>query len=268
MKKHNQFKSLLLLTLAGVASLPLLALAEDKAKAEEAPAIDPMAVKILKRAADHLSAAKQFSVSAEIWQDLEDENGTMLQFSKLADVKVRRPDGLRIDVKTDRPKRSFYYDGKSVSVVDHQKGYYGSVAAPATIEETLDKLDEKFGITMPLEDLLISRPFAGAAAKAKSGQYLGKEPVLGKLCHHVAFQGEIVNWQAWVNEGPVPTIRKVVITFKQEQGRPQFIALFSDWDTRLSLPAYVFTFDPPAGVLKIEVLPNEEEGEKDGAPKK
>ncbi|NOX99496.1 MAG: DUF2092 domain-containing protein [Verrucomicrobia bacterium] len=268
MKILTQSKFLPLLTLVGLASLPSFALAEDKAKAEEAPAVDPMAVKILKRASDHLSAAKQFSVSAEIWQDLEDENGTMLQFSKLADVKVRRPDGIRIDIKTDKPKRSFYYDGKSVSVVDHQKGYYGNVAAPATIEETLDKLDEKFGITMPLEDLLIARPFGGAATKAKAGQYLGKEPVLGVLCHHVAFQGESVDWQAWVNEGPVPTIRKVVITFKQEQGRPQFIALFSDWDTTSNLPAYVFTFDPSAGVLKIEVLPNEEEGEQKAAPKK
>ncbi len=255
--------------LASMVSAPLLLTAADKKdKPVEAPPVDPMAVKIIKRAADHLSAAKQFSVSAEIWQDLEDENGTMLQFSKLADVKVRRPDGIRIDVKTDRPKRSFYYDGKSVSVVDHQKGYYGNVAAPATIEETLNKLDEKFGITMPLEDLLIDRPFGGAAAKAKSGQYLGKEPVLGMLCHHLAFQGETVNWQAWVKEGPVPTIRKVVITFKQEEGRPQFIALFSDWDTGPNLPAYVFTFDPPAGVVKIEVLPNEKETEKEAAAAK
>lgn len=252
------------MALAGMMLAPLLATAADKAdgtskaaETVETPAIDPMAVKILKRAADHLAAAKQFSVSTEIWQDLEEEDGTMLQYSKLAEVKVRRPDGIRIDIKTDRPKRSFYYDGKNVSVQDHQKGFYSTVAAPATIGETLDKLDEKFGITMPLEDLLVSHPFAKAAERAKAGQYLGKEPVLGELCHHVAFQGETVNWQAWVKEGAVPTLRKVVITFKQEEGKPQFTALFSQWDTTAVLPGYVFTLDPPVGWVKIEVLPAE-----------
>lgn len=252
MKRHMKSKPLLLMALAGLAVAPLSSFAEDK---KETPAVDPMAVKILKRAADHLAAAKQFSVSAEIWQDLEEEDGTMLQFTKLGEIKVRRPDGFRIDIKTDVPKRSFYYDGKSVSVMDHQKGFYANAAAPATIDKTLDAIDEKFGMTMPLEDLLASKPFGGAAKKAKSGQYLGKEPVLGKICHHVAFQGERVDWQVWINEGAVPTIRKIVISFIEEDGVPQFTAIFSKWNTTTVLPDYVFTHDPPAGAVKIEMMP-------------
>ena len=258
MKKHRKSKLLLLITSAGLAAAPLYSFAKDE---QEDPTIDPMAVEILKGAEDHLTAAKQFSVSAEIWQDLEEQDGTMLQFTKLGDIKVRRPDGFRIDIKTNVPKRSFYYDGKSVSVVDHQKGFYANAAAPATIDKTLDAIDEKFGLTLPLEDLLVSKPFGGAAKKAKSGQYLGKEPVLGKLCHHVAFQGERVDWQVWVNEGAVPTIRKIVISFITEEGAPQFIAIFSEWDTTTPLPDDVFAHDPPAGTIKIEMLPAEQEAE-------
>ncbi len=258
MNRYIKPKFLFLTALAGLVTSPFYSFAEDK---QEGSAVDPMAAKIIKRAADHLAAAKQFSVSAEIWQDLEEEDGTMLQFTKLGEIKVRRPNGFRIDIKTDVPKRSFYYDGKSVSVQDHQKGFYASAAAPATIDKMLDAIDEKFDMTMPLEDLLVSKPFGGAAKNAKSGQYLGKEPVLGKLCHHVAFQGEHVDWQVWVNEGAVPTIRKVVISFIEEEGVPQFTAIFSKWDTTTALPAYVFTHEPAPGAVKIELLPAEKEAE-------
>ncbi|MCF6310810.1 MAG: DUF2092 domain-containing protein, partial [Verrucomicrobiales bacterium] len=81
-------------------------------------------------------------------------------------------------------------------------------------------------------------------------------------------QGEAVDWQAWVKDGAEPTIKKIVLTFKEEQGRPQFIALFRDWDTATVLPAYVFSLDSSNGLLKIEVLPNEKETKKEAASAK
>ena len=54
---------------------------------QEEVKVDPQAVAILKRAADHLAAAKQFSVAAEIWEDTELEEGGRVQFTRLVEVR-------------------------------------------------------------------------------------------------------------------------------------------------------------------------------------
>ena len=77
---------------------------------------------IIGRAVDYLANAKQFRASAEIWEDLEVESGEMAQFSKVVEIQLRRPDRLRLDVSTSVPKRSFYYDGASLTVLDRATG--------------------------------------------------------------------------------------------------------------------------------------------------
>ena len=242
------------LLLAGSLISPILA-----EETEGAPKVDPKAKEVIGRAVDYLATAKQFRVSAEIWQDLEVEPGEMAQFSKVVEVQLRRPDRLRLDVSTSVPKRSFYYDGASLAVLDRATGFFASVKTPATIDETLEAAEEKFGITFPLEDLLLSRPFGDGAAKAISGSYYGLEPILGVMCHHVGFRSELIDWQAWVEDGAVPLVRKAVIDFKTEPGSPKWMVLLNKWDLETPLPDFVFEFDPPAGAVEIEFVKVAEE---------
>ena len=172
-----------------------------------------------------------------------------------------------MNVRTSVPKRSFYYDGKAFSLLDQQKGFYGQVSAPATIDETLDKMERDYGIAFPIEDILVSKPFGNGAQNAQSAQYLGIEPVLGVNCHHLAFQYEAIDWQAWIEDGPVAVVRKVVITSKSEENAPQLTALLSNWDFTTLLPDFIFAFDPPLGSAKIEVLLAKEAG-TDAKPSK
>ena len=165
---------LLSITAAFLAGFANHLLAEE---AEEGPKVDPKAKEIIERAVDYLADAKQFRVNAEIWQDIEVDSGEMAQFSKVVEIQLRRPDRLRIDVSTSGPKRSFYYDGASLTVLDRITGFFASGKTPATIDETLKAAEEEFGITFPLEDLLLSRPFGDGASKAISGSYYGLEPV-------------------------------------------------------------------------------------------
>lgn len=264
----SQISSIAILAFAtlSVAVLPVFAADKESPAAPEGKSVDPQAISILNRAVDKLAGAKQFSVSAEIWGDMDLEEGGRAQFTKLVDMKVRRPDRVQVDIKTSVPKRSLYYDGKTFTLIDQQKGFYGVTAAPGTIDETIVKAEEDYGVTFPLEDILLSRPFGDGAAKTKAAQYLGVEPVLGVLCHHLAFQNDEINWQAWVEDGPVALVRKVVITPRanetdEEAGEHQVIALFTRWDFSTELPDFVFTFDPPPGAAKIEFVTSQQKAE-------
>ena len=48
---------------------------------------------------------------------------------------------------------------------------------------------------------------------------------------------------------PLPL--KLVITYKMEDGYPQYTALFSNWDLGPGLNDAVFEFTPPEGAIKI-----------------
>ena len=227
---------------------------EQSSKTVKPTTVEPYALKVMKSSSDFLAAAKQFSVSAEVWQELEDKNGNLLQFSKNVELKVHRPNQLRVDIKRGTPTRSIYYDGKTLTVQDHKTSCFGQVDAPETIDAMIDKAESTFAISLPLEDLVLSKPFGGSSKKAKAAQYLGKGNVLGVSCHHLAFQSDTVQWQVWVDDGVQPLVRKMLIIFQEEKGAPRFTALFNHWDVTTPLGKHLFEFAPPPGLEKIQVI--------------
>jgi hypothetical protein len=231
-----------------------LAFAADPKNTEE-PAVAPYAAALIKRAADVLGGAQNVSFSAEVWEDVAVENGPVLQVSRTVDVRMRRPDRLVAEFSSDEPQRAFYFDGKALIVHDREAGFYGSVKTPATIDETITAAEEKFDITFPIEDVLISKPFGDGAAKAKAGQHLGADKVLGVPCQHLAFQNENVDWEVWIEDGALPLVRKVVLRFKGGEKEGGILtAFFTKWDLTTALPDAAFEFLAPPDAAKIELL--------------
>jgi hypothetical protein len=222
-------------------------------KATEAKPIDPSADKLLKRMGDYLAEAPFFSVNAEIWQDVQMGSGQQVQAGRTVDLQVRRPDHFHAEVHSTRRNRALFYDGKSLTLLNRIQNFYGSVPAPASLDQALDTASDRFGIEMPLEDLVVSDPYQSAMQKIVSGRDLGPVTVLGTPCEHLAFSLGAVDWQIWIEDGMKPIPRKIVITYKDEEGTPEYTAIFSNWDFQTKLPDFLFTFEPPPGASKINV---------------
>jgi len=77
--------------------------------------------------------------------------------------------------------------------------------------------------------------------------------VLGVPCEHLAFSLGKVDWQIWVEQGNRPVPKKIVITYKDEAGTPEYTAIFSDWDFQTKLKDTQFNFVAPPGTTKIDV---------------
>ena len=217
------------------------------------PAIDPHADALLRRMGDYLAQAQFFSVSAEVWQDIQLGSGQQVQVGRQIEMQVRRPDRFHAEVHSPHRNRGLYYDGKSITLLNRVQNFYGSISAPPTINEALDVASERFGITLPLEDLIVSDPYPSAMRKVVAGIYLGPVPVLGVPCDHLAFSMGKVDWQIWIEHGARPVPRKIVITYKDEAGTPEYIAIFSNWDFQTKLPDFLFTVELPPGTAKISV---------------
>jgi hypothetical protein len=221
--------------------------------ADAGPAVDPPAAEWLKRMGDCLAKTPSFSVNAEVWQDVQLASGQRLQAGRNIELQVRRPDRFHAEVRSTRRDRGLFYDGRTMTLLDRAHKFYGSISASGTLDEALDLGCERFGITMPLEDLVVSDPYQSAMQHIVSGSDVGPVTVLGTPCEHLAFSLGAVDWQVWIEQGANPVPRKIVITYKDEEGSPQYTAILSDWNLDARLPDSVFAFAPPAGVSRIKV---------------
>ncbi len=214
----------------------------------------PEVVRILAEMGDHLKMAREFSFHAEIEYDSVLTSGRKIQYGGVGDVWVRRPDRLRARFDGDEKQRRSFYNGKTFTIYDVRTNTYAVTEVPPDIDGAMDYLFEEYGFTVPIADFLYADPFEALIPLASDGYIVGLHEVDGTPCHHLAFAQDLIDWQIWIEDGPRPVPRKLVITYKDEPGSPQWAARLSDWRFE---PVYAdhFDFNPPEGAARIEFLP-------------
>jgi hypothetical protein len=210
---------------------------------------------VLKSSLDRIGEAKNIRVRAVVMSDEVVATGQKLQRSSDGIIKIRRPNGFRVDTVADRYRRTIQYDGTTLALYDPDRKFYATYAAPATIDATVADVKKKLGLDLPLSQLFAENAYETLKAQ-RVATYVGLHRVQGVTCHHLAFSQDNVDWQIWIGESDrLP--RKIVIDFKTRPGRPQYVAELSDWNLNAQFPAAEFTFTPPPGAEKIDFLANE-----------
>ncbi len=215
--------------------------------------ISPQAEDLLRSACDFLAERPAFSFKGEIWREHVNDAGQRIQFSRSVQMDVKRPNGLRLELASPFAARAFWYDGKTLTILDRKHNWYGAASMPPTLDAAVDAARDEYGVDLPLIDLVVSNPYENATAKIETARYYGISPVLDVPCHHLAFTQDNVDWQIWIEDGPQPLIRKFVITYKNEPGQPEFTAFLTHWDITGPIADSDFIFLPPAGASKIEM---------------
>jgi hypothetical protein len=223
------------------------------------PQITPDADRRLHAMSDYLAQLPRFTVHTEGTIEVVLDDGEKIDFPFASTVRLRRPDRLRSDRTGEHTKLSFFYDGDKFTLFGKKTGFYAEADAPATIDEAIDAARERFDLEAPGADLLMSDAYAVLTEDAVSGFRTGTSVIDGTPCDHLAFRGNEVDWQIWIENGKHPRPRRFVITSKNVEGSPQFTVNLSRWDTKTELPDEVFEFHPPAGAQRIEFLPHARE---------
>ncbi len=228
--------------------------AQDTAEVPEKD-IDPFVAQLVKLTSDYLTSADRVRVQAEVTYDVVLTSGKKLQLARSVEVMLRRPDRVRVEVLDDRGTRRVYYDGTTLSMHHLEQNVYGIVDAPDTIDAMIDTLREQYGIAVPIADLLVSDIEQSFRDNAESGRYMGLHYHLGAKHHHLLLSNQNVDYQIWIEDSARPVPNKIVITYVNEPGQPQFTAVLSGWDFAPKLPDLVFDFAPPTDADEIEFLP-------------
>lgn len=219
------------------------------------PLIDVRAADALRKMCDYVAAQKAFSFTVENTSDMVEDDGQKVQYTRRLELDAQRPNHIRAHSTSDEWNKDYWYDGKQVALIDNVAKTYSTVDAPDTIDAMLDFMSEKYGATVPVADFLYSDLNRVLTENILTGEHVGMHSVGGARCHHLAFTQDAVDWQVWIEDGPRPLPRKLVVTYKQQPGSPQFMAVFVDWKMDQVFDAGRFQFTPPTDAQKVEMVP-------------
>jgi len=248
---HHKFLSPCLLALALVSGAPG---ASAQTAAPAASAVDPATVQALKNMGAHLQSLQKFHVTNELTGERVLTDGQKLQHMASAAMDVQQPNRIRVKMSSARSQRELFYDGKLVTLFTPAQKYYTSVPFAGSIGDLATTLQAKYGVELPLADLFVLGTPAAPLDKLDSAMNAGQDFVGSDLCDHYALRQGNFDWQIWITVGDKPLPRKLVITNRGDEARPQSVSLI-EWDLKPALASSAFTFKPPKDAKAIEMVP-------------
>jgi hypothetical protein len=242
------------LCLAGVLVSAVAALAQAP---DTKPVVDREADRVLRQLSDY---NKQVQTAVIRLADTIDEvqpDGQKLQFTHVREFTIQRPDKLKVETTGDVTFRTVWKDGKTLTVLDRDKNVYAQIPDPGTIDQAVDLLQATYNMSLPAADMLSGDLYQNMTAGCQAIDYVGIGYVGDEKCHHLAFSRDTIDWQLWISLGDKPATRKMVITYKQLPGQPQYTLHVMKVENPAKIDPAVFTAEIPKDAVKIEIKPAE-----------
>lgn len=238
----------------GATSTPASAPPPASTAQADAKAVDPAAIKALQDMGAYLQTLKQFEVTINLTGERVLQDGQKLQHTATADLDIVRPNKLRAQMRSARSQRDLIYDGKTVTLYQPEQKYYSQAPFNDNLGALTERLRERFGIEVPSADLFLWGTPAAPVDNIQSAMNAGQDIIVGELCDHYAFRQGQFDWQIWISAGDRPLPRKLVVTSRADEARPQSITYYK-WNLNPKFGNTTFAFKPPAGAKSAEFVP-------------
>lgn len=244
------------------------ALAKDTAPEQTVNVRDPRAMELLLRMARHLAQLQTFGVTVLSSYDAAQEGGEAIEFGEKRRIEIQRPDRLRVDLERSDGSRSLLlFDGKQLFAFKPADNVYAVADKPGTTDTVMASLALDLRVQMPLARLFLTTLPENLEKQVAAISYVETNRLFDVPTDHLAVRGKEIDFQIWIAQGEAPLPRRIIITYKDAPGQPQFRANFSDWNVAATSLAGQFAFTPPAGAEKVPfIVPAR--GPKPAAPAK
>jgi hypothetical protein len=221
---------------------------------EEAP-MDIEALDDLNRMAETLAQARGFSVTIRAGFDVVQDTGQKITFDERRQVTLIRPDRLRIEAEESDGKRTLViYDGKAITVFNPEDNVYGQVEKIGSVDDVVRYVIQDLDVRLPLALLLVSTLPAELDQRLQSIDYVERDMLTAVPTDHLAGRGADVDFEIWLDTDNTHLPQRLAITYKNEEGAPQYRAEFSDWKLNPKVSPVDLAFNPPDGAQRIPFL--------------
>jgi hypothetical protein len=211
---------------------------------------------VVREMAAFMGQHMSYKFEAEVTYQSLQESGQMLSFDMLQHVAVSQPDRLFwVTTNDDAQIDSAWFDAGTFSMLKQPDNISGQVDVPATIPEMIDALTSDYGLVVPFSDLLAGGDEPVFLRDLQDSEYFGLAWVDGRWSHHLALRNEIVDYQIWVQAEGDPVPLRIAITWKLEEGLPEYVSRFANWDFSPVFTESMFEFGNRTEGERIDILP-------------
>jgi hypothetical protein len=210
---------------------------------------DGDAVKALKAMSDYIASQKTLSVTFDSDVEVITSDLQKFQFASSGQVQLSRPDKLRATRTGGYTDVQVVFDGKTLTVNGKDKNIFAQFDSPGSVDQLIGLLRDKYAVSAPGGDLLLSRSSDEMMADVIDAKDVGRGVIDGVECEHLAFRNLDTDWQIWIELGARPIPHKYIITSKAVTGMPQYTLRIKEW--RTDVPADAFAFKSPQGAKKV-----------------
>ncbi len=218
--------------------------------------IDPQAMAKLQKMAQYLASVQSFSVNIRDGYDVVQDWGQKIEFGETRKVTLKRPNRLRIDLERSNGLRgSVFFDGKYISIHMASENTYAITGKEGSVDQAIKYAVGELGVTMPMAVMFLSTLPDELKNRVIAADFVESTTLMDVPCDHIAAQtGEGVDFQVWIAQGDQPLPRRIVITYFEEEGQPQFWAELSNWNLSPAVSDALFLFTPPNGAERIQFM--------------
>jgi hypothetical protein len=239
-----------------IAIAPITVSAALAAAPQNKPAMSEEASAALMRMGQSLRS-EQYSFQVRTIRIYANPSDEPLHIFHTMKVVVHRPNRLLVDVNGDDGTNKLVFDGKSVTVYSAAQNKYATIPVPeGTIEGLLKEAVGRLGIDFPLADFLTEAPNKAFLTGVTSGRVVDTVTIDGSPYLHLFFsQPPGIELELWVQKNEQSLPRRLIVTYRNLPGQPNFIAEFSDWNFNIHPSDADFAFQPPAGAEQVQLKP-------------
>ena len=232
--------------------LLVLFLPVSMSHADEPAASEIEGAAALQRMAVFMAGLERFSVSIDSQFDVVQETGEKIEFAEKRSLTVLRPNRFRLDTRSaDGERYAVTFDGSDITLYNAQNNFYAKAPLRGDIDAALIHAVRDLQLRVPLSMLFLNRLPEVLASRVESVELVEKNQD-GLL--HLSARGQTVDMQIWLPASGDPLPQRIVLTYKDAEGQPQFRGNFAGWNLAPVITDEQFDLSIPQDATRIDLL--------------
>jgi hypothetical protein len=210
---------------------------------------------LLLNMAGALAQAPAFSVTVHSSYDAIQADGQRIEFAERRRILLQRPDRVRVETeRSDGDRGMLLFDGRGITAFRAADNLYARVEKTGTVDEAVVYLVRDLQLTMPLARMFLTTFPQDLGKQLTEVSYVEENRLFDVPTDHLAARSADVDLQVWITQDEPPLPRRVVLTYKNAPGQPQFRADLFDWNLAPVVAADSFAFHPPVDAEHVPFL--------------
>jgi hypothetical protein len=210
------------------------------------------ATKLLKAMSDYMASQQAISFNYDAGLEVVTREDQKLSLLSSGSIVLNRPDKVRFTRSGGFADFELMSNGKTLTLFGKNANVYFQADAPASVDQLVNELQEKFKRPMPAADLLLTNSYDELTSEVIDIKDLGSGVVGGVECDYLAFRKKEVDFQIWIAQGSKPYPCRFSITSRLVPGSPQYSIQIRDWKTGSDVAQTDFTFSNTTNAARLE----------------